>query len=439
MRIKKGCVAILALCLMLLFTAEIGARGTQDGSSAGSSDKVVISLLTGQNENDQILIDALAKAYTAKHPNVTFNMEVPAGQSTDIENLIRTRLATGSMNDIFYFNSGSLLQTLNPAQTLVDLSNEAFINNITESFLPTVSDSKGVYGVPIGYAASGGVLYNKRVFAEHGLSVPKTWKEFAANNEKLKAAGVPPVIQTYGDSWTAQLLVLADFYNVAQTNPGFAENYTANKAKFATSPGADEGFRHIQEGLEKGWYQPNFATTTFDQGLEMLAHGTAAQYPMLTQVMPTIANNWPDKVDDIGFFALPGKSAQANGATVWMPLALFIPKTTKNLDIAKDFFAFVASVEGTETLTAAAVPSGPYLVKGSSLPSDVRPFVKDLQGYINAGNSYPALEFLSPIKGPNLPNYCVAVGTGQMTAEEAAAAYDQDVAKQAEQLGLPGW
>jgi raffinose/stachyose/melibiose transport system substrate-binding protein len=33
----------------------------------------------------------------------------------------------------------------------------------------------------------------------------------------------------------------------------------------------------------------------------------------------------------------------------------------------------------------------------------------------------------------------VAVGTGQMTPEEGAANYDEDVKKQAQQLGIPGW
>jgi len=439
MTIKKGFVLPIAAIMLLIVATLSWSTPAKEAPGMDSSAPVVVSLLRGQNENDNILIGALTDAYTALHPNVTFNLETPAGQSADIENLIRTRLATGSMNDIFYFNSGSLLQTLHPSDTLVDISNEPFIANIAESFLPTVSDENGIYGVPVGYAAAGGVLYNKRVFEQYGLSVPKTWAEFAANNEKLKAAGVAPVLQTYGDNWTSQLFVLADFFNVAQSNPNFAEEYTANQAKFATTPGAVDGFRHLQEGLQKGWYQQDFATAQFQQGLEMLAHGTVPQYPMLTQVMPTITTNWPDKAGDIGFFALPGTSASKNGATVWMPLALFIPKTSEHIDIAKDFFALVASTAGTEALTAAATPAGPYLIKGSTLPSDVLPFVKDLQAYIQSGNSYPALEFLSPIKGPNLPAFCVAVGTGQMTPQEAATGYDQDVAKQAEQLGIPGW
>ena len=60
----------------------------------------------------------------------------------------------------------------------------------------------------------GGILYNKTIYEELGLTVPKTWAEFMANNEKIKAAGKVAVIQTFGDTWTSQLFVLGDYYNV---------------------------------------------------------------------------------------------------------------------------------------------------------------------------------------------------------------------------------
>ena len=64
----------------------------------------------------------------------------------------------------------------------------------------------------------------------------------------------------------------------------------------------------------------------------------------------------------------------------------------------------------------------------------------DLQTYFTAdGRTAPALEFLSPVKGPNLENITVEVGSGIRTPEDAAALYDEDVTKQAQQLGLPGW
>ena len=185
--------------------------------------------------------------------------------------------------------------------------------------------------------------------------------------------------------------------------------------------------------------QKDFATTKFEQGLKLLADGKGAHYPMLTFALPTIATNSPDEVNDIGFFAQPGTDAAKNGATIWMPAATYIPKTTKNLDVAKDFLAFIASTAGADAVTAKVAPAGPYLIKGATLPDDVLPAVKDLAAYIDSGNSGPALEFLSPIKGPSLEQICVAVGTGQMTPADAAAAYDKDVEKQAQQLGLPGW
>lgn len=431
---KKMQMLYRIVCILCLFgLLAVVAPATM------AQDTVTVSILTSLNQNDTLIIQALIDAYTATHPNVTFEVEVPPVPNNEVDNLIKTRLATGEMNDIFYYNSGSLLQALHPADTLVDLSQEAFIPNIAESFLPTVSQGEGIYGVPVGYAASGGVLYNKRVFEDLGLSVPTSWAEFEANNEALLAAGIPPVLQTYGDDWTSQLFVLGDFYNVAQAEPTFAEDYTTNNAKFATTPAAMAGFQHLQEGFERGWYQQDFATTRFEQGLEMLANGDVAQYPMLTQVMPTIASNYPDQVNDIGFFALPGTDPAKNGATLWMPLAFYIPLTSQHADVAKDFFAFVASTDGTDAMTAAVAPAGPYLINGATLPDDVLPFVMDLNAYIDSGNAYPALEFLSPLKGVTLAQLSIAVGTGQMTPEEAAAAYDLDVEKAAQQLGLPGW
>ena len=126
-------------------------------------------------------------------------------------------------------------------------------------------------------------------------------------------------------------------------------------------------------------------------------------------------------------------------STLWEPAGAYIAATTDHPEEAKQFLAFIASVPGTEAMTAGAPPAGPYLIKGSTLPDDVLPAIKDLQAYVDAGNAGPALEFLSPVKGPNLEFITVEVGSGLKSAADAAASYDEDVEKQAQQLGLPGW
>lgn len=430
-------MSLVAGCAAPAAAPAAPAAGEAAGTEADAAP-VTLTYLVDESETTVSTATALAEAYMAKNPNVTIEIEVRPGGG-DGDNIVKTRLATGEMTDIFWYNSGSLLQALQPAETLVDLSAEPFVANIAESFLPTVSQGEGVYGVPTGTAVGGGILYNKKIYEELGLSVPTTWAEFEANNEAIAAAGIAPVIATYGDTWTSQLFVLADYYNVVQAVPTFTEDYTGNKAKYATTPAAMAGFQYLQEGFEQGWWQQDFATTKYEQGLKLLADGAGAHYPMLSFALTTIAANSPEQVNDIGFFAQPGTDAATNGATIWMPAGTYIPKTTENVEVAKDFLAFIASVEGVDAITVQVPPAGPYVVKGATLPDDVLPAVKDIAAYIDSGNAGPALEFLSPVKGPALEQLTVAVGTGQMTAEEAAAAYDVDVEKQAQQLGLEGW
>ncbi len=433
----SGMIGTLSVAAILAACAPVPAAAPAAAPAADATAPVTMTFLVNDGPSDVATVTALVDAYMALNPNVTINIETRPG-GTEGDNVVKTRLATGEMTDIFYYNSGSLLQALHPADTLVDLSQEPFVANIVDSFLPTVSQGEGVYGVPTGTAMGGGILYNKAIYEQLGLSVPTTWEEFAANNEAIKAAGIAPVIATYGDTWSSQLFVLADYFNVQAAFPNFAEDYTANKEKYATNPAAIKGFEYLQEGFEKGWYQQDFATTKYDQGLKLLADGVGAHYPMLSFALPTIAVNSPDKINDIGFFAQPG-SDSANGATIWMPPGTYIPQTTSNVDAAKAFLAFIASTAGVDAITAQVAPSGPYVVKGATLPDDVLPAVKDIAAYIDSGNSAPALEFLSPIKGPSLEQITVAVGTGQMTADEGAVNYDKDVEKQAQQLGLPGW
>lgn len=436
-------VALLTLLALLAGCVAAPAAPAGDAAAAGSAaegsaEAVALTLLVDDSGPSRSRAEALVNAYTAANPNVTITIE-SRPQGTEGDNLVKTRLATGEMTDLFWYNSGSLLQALQPNETLVDLAGEEWIGNVAEAYLPAVSSGAAIFGVPAETAMAGGMLYNKQVYADLGLSIPTTWDEFAANNEAIKAAGIAPVIATYGDTWTSQLFVLADFYNVAAADGEWAANFTANQAKFATTPAALAGFQHLQQGFESGWWQEDFATAKFDQGLQMLAEGTGAHYPMLTFALTTIQDTYPDQVENVGFFAQPGTDGANHGVTLWMPAAFYIPQTSENVEAAKAFLAFVVSPEGIATQNAAVVPSGPYVVVGAELPEEVLGAVRDVAAYIDAGKAYPALEFVSPVKGPSLEQITVAVGTGQMTAEEGAAAYDDDVEKQAQQLGLEGW
>jgi raffinose/stachyose/melibiose transport system substrate-binding protein len=433
---SRAALAAAAVLPLLLSACSAGSLG----SSSGDGGATTIKLLVDNAPDNLQAAKELAKDFEAENPKIRVSVETRPG-GADGDNLIKTRLQTGSMSDVFVYNVGSLFQQIDPAKNLTPLTRDAYVENLDPSFVSQVTADSQTYGVPLGSALGGGVLYNKKVYADLGLKVPKTWADFIANSKKIKAAGIAPVIQTYQDTWTSQLLVLGDFHNVAAAEPDFTKNYTENKAKFGGDPNAIKGFQHLQQIHDLKLQNSDFASATLVKGLQMLATGKGAQYPMLSTVISGIKTSNPDQLNDIGFFALPGDDAAENGLTAWFPNALYVPKTTTGDKLAavKKLFAFAASPAGCAAQARASTPTGPYLVKGCTLPADVPTITKDVAAYFTDGAQSPALEFLSPVKGPSLDQIAIQVGSGITNAKTGAAQYDKDVRKQAQQLGLPGW
>jgi raffinose/stachyose/melibiose transport system substrate-binding protein len=416
------------------------ANGEQGSGNAGSdkpADKTTITLMVGNTGTTLEALKVVA-AEAEKKLNIAVEWDIkPDG--TEGDNIVKTRLATDDMADLLVYNSGSLLQALNPSENFLDLTNEPYMDNILDSFKETVTTNGKVFGVPVGSTNAGGILYNKKVYADLGLTVPKTWDEFMANNAKIKEAGKTAVIATYKDTWTSQLFVLADYYNVQKQVSSFAADYTANKTKYATTPAAFSGFEKIEKVYKAGYMNKDFLATTYDAGLKMLAEGEGVHYPMLSSALDAIFQNHPDKIGDIGVFAQPSDSADINGLTVWMPSGLYINMNGKKVEAAKKWVEYFVSAEGQNVLSSKLKAVGPYVIKDVALPDDAYPGVKEMQPYFDEGRTAPALEFVSPVKGPNLESITVAVGSGITSAKKGAEDYDKDVEKQAQQLNLPGW
>jgi raffinose/stachyose/melibiose transport system substrate-binding protein len=266
-----------------------GGRG-QSGSSAsgGASGKTsVITLLIDKDTNfagAQAVIDAIETKL-----GIHTEIEIRQG-GTEGDNIIKTRLATGDMSDIFLYNSGSVLQNINPARNILDLTDESFMVNVTDSFKTAVSVNGRVYAAPVASSVVGGWLYNKRVYRELGLQVPHTWKDLLANMDKAQAAGKTALIGAYKDTWTSQLIILADEYNVKAAIPTWPADYTANRRKIANTPAALRSFEKL---AETGKYlNKDFLATSYDVGMEMLATGQGVHWPMLG-ALASIAINYP--------------------------------------------------------------------------------------------------------------------------------------------------
>jgi ABC-type sugar transport system permease subunit/ABC-type glycerol-3-phosphate transport system substrate-binding protein len=127
-----------------------------------------------------------------------------------------------------------------------------------ETFQPGSLDSwrveDGIYGLPLSYACWS-IFYNKGLFRDHGWTEPRTWDEFFALCDRIRAAGLAPV-SIPGTRWLyPSAFFRAAFHNIA--GPG------GWRAMTDLAPGAWEGpsvlrsarllRRLMSEDAQVGW------------------------------------------------------------------------------------------------------------------------------------------------------------------------------------------
>ncbi len=139
-------LATAAAAVALALTAcssGLGGSDAASGSGSGSgSESKSLTLLIDNGPQTIAAAKAVTDAFEKANPGVTVKIETRPG-GTEGDNLIKTRLSTGEMTDVFFYNSGSLLQALNPDKTLVDLTDDPAMNGRRPTtFMPVVSHGR---------------------------------------------------------------------------------------------------------------------------------------------------------------------------------------------------------------------------------------------------------------------------------------------------------
>ncbi|HJA11529.1 MAG TPA: extracellular solute-binding protein [Candidatus Mediterraneibacter merdipullorum] len=434
---KKKVVSVLLSVLMITgLTAGCGG-GTGEGESTdgGTSEEprelsLLVDTTNAANEGFLAIVDLAEEEL-----NMTINVETrPAG--TEGDNVVKTRLASGDMADLCVYNSGALLNAINPSEYFIDLSDQEFMDRVDDLYKEAVSVDEAVYGIPFATSRGEAVLYNKEMYEKYGLEIPKTWDEFLANCDVLQEAGETAVLGTFADAWTAQIVFLGDAYNLLTAVPDFPEKFDAGEMKWASTP---EGLRSFEKlGDTTPYYNEDYLSMTYDEGCDVMVSGGAGHWFAMSNALSAMYTLYEDMdmVNNLGMFAIPGDDADVNGITMWYPVAIYGNKNSENQDAILDFMEFYISEEALDAYCGATLPDGPFCVKDYEIPVEAYAAVSDIQAYIDAGNYEPALEYISQVKGADCPAICQELASGQTTAEEAAAKYDDDCAKAATQLGL---
>jgi raffinose/stachyose/melibiose transport system substrate-binding protein len=318
--------------LVFLSCSKKSSESAETTTKSKVPKSVILTMMIATNDTKEGLNAVIAKTKEKFGIDVEFDL-TPGGE--ELNNLIRSRCATGDLTDLVWYNSGSLFTTLGPKDYFYDLTDKPYVANYDEAYKSTVSVDGRTYGIPGSSSGAGVWLYNKKLCDELGLRVPLTWRELMENCDIIKKAGKVAILGAYGSGWPAVVPLYADEYNVVAQVPGFPHLYTQNKIKYATTPVALRGFEKTLDASK--YFNADYNACTYDQAMEMLVKGEGAYWPMLSGALSTIYSIYPDQIDNIGAFAQPGDDPELNGLTIWMPSSIYINKDSPNLEEAITF------------------------------------------------------------------------------------------------------
>lgn len=271
---------------------------TQPGASAKPKDPVTLQWLVFEN------VGFTAEMYsniiaTFEKANPDIKIEKRLYQGDNRGKYLQTLVATDQVPDLI--NDGGPLAQMKMLLPIDD----KIVKLVKDEDIIRYNDGK-VYYVPTDEQIKMSIYYNKKIFADNGLAVPKNWDEFLKLCETLKAKGINPVVGGNTDRvWLAgalaQPMIMQEMY---VANPNWQKEMLEGKIKW-NNPVTVEALSRWKDFIDKGYYHPGSMQFSYAQHSEEFKKGNAAMIVNGGWYAGDLDTNNPNL--DIGWFPIPMK------------------------------------------------------------------------------------------------------------------------------------
>ncbi|MFB9327875.1 ABC transporter substrate-binding protein [Paenibacillus aurantiacus] len=428
MKMWKGVLTTVVAATMLAGCASNNA-GTNDAANtggasgeqaaSGKAESVTLKMFIAQprlkEHYDKYIADFTAKEKAEKNIDVSVQLEMPPADNAS--QMLKTRLASNDAPDIFAVHAINDIPSYYKAGYLEDLTSQPFVGKLLGSVKPAVTSTDGkVVAVPL-ETLSWGYLYNKKIFADNGLTPPTTLTEMKAIVDKLKTANITPFLLSYKESWIPQLflpLAAGQLINSDDKEKDFVDRMNNDKGSFSEMTSMFDiidlvNANGTNKALEVGG----------DDGAAAFAQGKAAMWIQGPWYAETILKSNPDL--DFGVAALPiNDNPNATMINLSASTSLAVSKTSKNKEVALDFINYVLDDKDSNAFFQ-ALKFNPVATVHTF---ESYPWVNDATEYVKAGKSYQDPAIPQAVKdevGKQLQSYYA----GQANKEDVIKALDK--------------
>lgn len=302
---------------------------------------------------------------------------------------------------------------------LSDLGGTDAAKNVRDDLQPLMAQYGSCEGrtsaLPYSVMAAS-VIYNKQIFEEQGLEVPRTWDELLQLADQLTEAGITPFYGTFKDDWT----VGQGWYDYSVGGSLDVLDFFDALAKEGTEVGPDSEVSFQKDFAEPMDRMLTLATEYtnddapsrgYGDGNLAFSRGEAAMYLQGPWAFSEIAKTAPDL--ELGTFPLPMTDDPDDLAVrVNMDLAAMIPEESRHKEAARDFLEYLYLPEHIEAYNASQLGFTP--LEGAPAPDDPR--IEGMIEYYDDGRIYQGPSVLVPKTIPVF-NYAQAMVLGADPAD----------------------
>lgn len=403
--------------------AESSVAAEETKTEEGLKGELVYWSMWNQTEGQGMVLQQAIDDFMEKNPGVKVEVN---WNGREIRKTLQPALDNGQVIDIWDEDLERVLKNWgNYALKLDDYLKKDYPTTNGKSYEESVMGSlldlakfykeDGVYAIPYQPFVFT-FMYNKDHFAKAGISTPpKTWDEFTAACEKLKAAGFVPI--TTDDAYVDTLIG----YHLARAK-GYKWVEELVKDKTNTKwddPAVIKALKDYEELAAKGYFSPTVGANKWPAGQQDVANGTVSMYLngtwLVNEIMGTTGVDFP-----WGTFAYPTVEGGTDDLTAanYGAQAFQINKNTKYPDAAFALLVHLTTGEWDKALAEKSfgVPVG----NTTDWPVQLAE-AKDLFGSLKTCYPWAAGIQADTDKLPVIASNFTKLISGQLSAEQFIA------------------
>lgn len=378
---KKIAVGLLISMVLTACGSNGGTESGANGQNNGGDGQVTLQfMVTSENYSGRL------KDFIANYEEMSGNrVDVQLFPAAEFDNMLKVKMMSDEGPDLFVTDDIAMSQFQVPVEWFEDLTERPWAERLSDGGRAIIEWNDGrITGLPITNPGGMGMMYNKAIFDELGLSEPTTWDELLQLCETLKQAGVTPInIQLANGSEFGTTHLMHQLFANAELNRGSQiwDELNNNKLKLSEVEEYEQALQQMLELKEKDYINQDFISNTFEMTQEKLGTGQVAMHPGGDFILEPLMENYPDI--ELGFFPMPFGDTPGV-ISLYAGVGMSVNTNARNKEAALELIDFFATKEEQE----AYMDKAPGTSVFADVDAEQNMISEELQKYMDSGKAF---------------------------------------------------